>query len=176
MAIGAEARTPADGSPADRAAGDRTAGGRVYPPHLFDATVSLAELLGLPLEQTVEALGAGWERCVVRGNGEDRTWFAAGEPVQVLVGVDAEQVLVACPVEQPDGGPGGRPGTFAVHVLDSRPWWDADLATWLRRTVVDAQRRRRRSFRYCRYCRLLVPPEGRHSQDVCRRCAARYLG
>lgn len=148
---------------------------QAFPPHLFDATIDLADLLGLSLGQTVEALGSGWEPCLPAQASEGSAWFAAGDPVQVMVGVDAEQVLVACPAE-PTGASTSHPtGQLTLEVLGRRPWWDPGLVAWLCRTVAEAQRRRRRSFRYCRYCRMLTPPEQRHSQYVCQGCAARYL-
>lgn len=149
----------------------------VVPPHFFDATPELAAALRLDLAETVRALGAGWDAVATdapSAAGGEVAWFVAGEPAQVMVGVGREYVRVACPREAVGRRPWVVTGPPRPETLvGMRPWWDPWLVGWLSRTVDEAQRRRRRSFGYCRYCRKLTTPEAMRG-EACTACALRY--
>lgn len=46
----------------------------------------------------------------------------------------------------------------------------------LENLLKEALKERRSEFKICRYCKEPVPPEHRHSEDVCHGCAERHLG
>jgi hypothetical protein len=49
---------------------------------------------------------------------------------------------------------------------------DEELSGWVSRALAA----RAREFRECRFCKAKVPPEHRHSKNVCHGCAERHLG
>lgn len=117
--------------------------------------------------------GRGWQPVDLAEDADDegveRRWYVAGEPPQVLLGVDraGEPLLVARPrVTWESWRPLLRPD--APHRLD----WLGDVAGVLRSVSLA----RRRTFRWCRYCRTLAAPEHRHEPDICSSCAEVVLG
>ena len=149
--------------------------GVVVPPHLFDGTPDLARALRLDLAEAVRTLGAGWQALGTQEQDDDEVaWFVAGEPAQVMVGVGREYVRVSCPREAVGRRPWVRTGPPEPDALvGMRTWWDHRLVGWLVGAVAEAQRRRRRSFVYCHYCRKLTAPEASRG-IACSACAARY--
>ena len=88
-----------------------------------------------------------------------------------MLGLRGGEVLVARPVGEWLHGSHGLthlPGVVAVV--------DAQHLTALGEQVSTVVASRRRSFRMCRYCRDLVPPEHRFAHDVCHGCATRWSG
>ena len=147
---------------------------------LFDeptATEHLAEATGLSLHDFREVFGDGWFLLEEQGTDYDGDptgsgwvfgpWYAAGSPVQLMLR-PLEQGRVELGVPSPRGR--GAMVFWAVSdrvelaggpsLLESAPG-----------VVTDLLRRRRSTFRYCRYCRSLTPPEGRVAADVCAACA-----
>jgi len=133
----------------------------------------LADDLSMSLEHLYEVAGLGWQLLgdgqVLDESFQQRRWYVAGEPAQVMLGVlgDKEPLLVGRPqvkweshraVLQPQ----------APEVVNS---FD-DLAVVLRRVCLA----RHRTFRWCRYCRTLVAPEERTEPDVCMGCATTVQG
>lgn len=86
----------------------------------------LAWVLGVDVASLAEAIGHAWQR-VCMDNADDPApapmeWFVAGEPAQVLMGVDRDKVLVAgtgClvgrPVDTSDGPRAWRRGVAAAR-------------------------------------------------------------
>ncbi|MDP9183892.1 MAG: hypothetical protein M3P04_14095 [Actinomycetota bacterium] len=96
---------------------------------------------------------------------EDQRWFGSGEPVQVLIGVLAEWVLVASPSITREGDNFYRTATVVRTIRLGQSATLHSLAATIRRT----QRRRQRSLRYCQCCRRIEEPEN-FEGDWCRGC------
>jgi len=66
-----------------------------------------------------------------------------------------------------------------IPAPSSRLWRRVDLDDFdsvdLSSLLKSARAARRRQFHVCRYCGRKVPPEHRHSQDVCHGCAEQHL-
>ncbi len=146
-------------------------------------TEHLAEALGLPLDDFVEAFGAGWQLLPDQGHDFDSDpsgkgnilgdWYVAGEPFQVTLRPQFESVEVGTPV-------GRWSATFGVswESQDRRTIYGTgfqllDVAPLV---IAEMLKRRRAKFRYCRYCRRLTPPEERLSVDVCYGCGTAWQG
>jgi hypothetical protein len=148
-----------------------------------DATEQLAARLGLEVMAFVDVFGAEWRLEQAEpwhdydadpsgGLGFPATpWHVAGTPPQVMARVFDHGVFVARPHGVWEGGAHtlvyrpDRQGYAAVH--------DLDAARDLVRAAVTS---RRRSFTYCRYCRVSTPPELRLGPDTCMGCASRWEG
>ena len=145
-----------------------------YGEECHDASERLAAALGLDTGSFVEVLGSGWH-ALPQADGEqdqDAAWWAAGEPIQLLLhhGRQQEAVRVAVPN-----------GVWRGHRLVYVPGRTEnvslrDAPDEIRSTVGQLLKARRSSFRYCRFCRSLTPPEYRHEPDVCMGCSERWLG
>jgi hypothetical protein len=147
-------------------------------------TERLAHAVGLSLTEFVETFGASWTVAEESGTDFDADpsgsgnlfgrWYLTGEPVQLMLCPSGSEVELAVPVGRGGGG-GWR-----------RVWQPAAQRTWLPAgqqllwtapaVVADFLRRRRSSFRYCRYCRVLTPPEDRLESDVCYGCGGAWRG
>ena len=129
----------------------------------------LAELLGVAYPDLVRALGSSWRReTMVAADGP--RWFVSGEPAQVAIGVEDSLFVLARPLT--DWGEARR----EVYPEDGGRFSRDDLL-WLPEVVSEAAEsiatRRRRSFRWCRTCRRVHPPERfLGGAGLCHPCAA----
>jgi hypothetical protein len=147
-------------------------------------TERLAHEVGLPLTEFVEIFGGSWRVAEEGGTDFDADpsgsgnlfgpWYLTGEPVQLMLRPSGREVELAVPVGRGGGGVWGRVWLPAAQ----RTWLPAgeQLLRTARAVVADFLRRRRSSFRYCRYCRVLTPPEDRLESDVCYGCGGRWRG
>ena len=137
----------------------------------------LANDLGWPLQRLCEVVGTGWEPVAPADNDgyvdlDQPQWYVAGEPAQVMLGVSREpagQVLVARPS-----------GVWRSWMLTYEPQlptsiYLGDVAA-LQSRLAEVATSRRRSFRWCRYCRTPAAPEHRTEVDVCSGCATDVQG
>ena len=118
----------------------------------------------------VASLGVGWRTAVT---GDPRgEWFVSGDPAQLAVGVEATFLTLAEPrcVQGSD--------RFVSLAEEGQRLFSQDDLLVLPDLVAEAAEgiaaRRRRSFRWCRTCRQVQPPEwifGR--RGVCGDCADR---
>ncbi len=128
---------------------------------------ALADLLGVRYADVVRALGTGWRR---EGAADDLVqWFVSGKPAQVAVGVEGPWFVLARPLTRW----GER---TELQPADRREFSRNDLL-WLPEVVAETAEaiaaRRRRSFRWCRYCRQVHAPEWfLGATGVCRQCAS----
>lgn len=144
-----------DGLPSGERRIDREAG-----------TVALAYSLRLPADRLVDALGGRWRP--VDSAADERWWLAGDPPLLMLVHrPDEPTVLLAVP--WCESGPVGR-----YVPADPVP---VPLEGALREAAAVANgivRRRRQSFRFCRYCRRPTAPEHLHDEHSCAACARRW--
>ncbi|MBW9208630.1 hypothetical protein KV100_03110 [Mumia sp. zg.B21] len=146
-----------------------------------DATAVLARELKLPRDEFIELFGNEWaeheatfQDCddAPSGDLENRfdPWYVAGKPIQLMLRVNGDLIDLAVP----------RPRWFG-HRLEVMPerretirrrGWDPELVADV---VKNLLRRRRSSFRYCRYCFGLTPPEHLFKRDTCMGCASDVL-
>ena len=148
------------------------------------ATRALAKQIGLPVEEFVDVFGAGWQPLPnaeidfdADPFGEGHIfgpWYIAGDPFQLMLRVRPE--IEAVELARPKGSWAGhrlvwRPDTDSELVPLTGPW--QETAGQVVKTLL---RRRRTSFRYCRYCRELTPPEHRLDADLCQGCATIWHG
>jgi hypothetical protein len=69
-------------------------------------------------------------------------------------------------------GPSGLTLASALGVGDDVVLRPDEVAHAVEQAVL----RRRRSFRWCRTCRRVTPPEHMHDSSECQGCAERYRG
>ncbi|QVT81448.1 hypothetical protein ENKNEFLB_03858 [Nocardioides aquaticus] len=155
-----------------------------------DALDELAARLGWETRDLADVIGAGWRRSEATPDHDfdldpsggldpddllplDVTpWHVAGDPAQLMARVFAHGVFLASPEGVWAGGTHGlehRPGPpvyVPAHEL-------SDRGPEVVRGIVAG---RRRSFRWCRYCRSPQAPETRWEPDVCHGCASSWLG
>lgn len=128
----------------------------------------LATDLGWDLTALYERAGRGWSRLTSDDTGlplSDRNWYVAGEPPQVMLGVakGPEPVVVA--------RPRGVWTSWRLALEPEQPHRPAHVPEELSGLLAEVATSRRRSFRWCRYCRSLAAPEHRTEPDVCSGCA-----
>lgn len=128
----------------------------------------LAELLGVGYLDVVRGLGTGWRQEDPFGATDGVRWFVSGEPAQVAVGVHGPTFVLARPLTRWDEG------GLDLQPADRREFSRDDLLHFpeLVAEAADAiASRRRRSFRWCRCCRRVRPPEWFvGASRVCERC------
>ena len=143
-----------------------------------DALAELADELGVDQRTVLRALGAGWRRAEVRGlewpydRWAGATWFASGQPRQVLLGVDHAALVVARPLMRWDPAP-------VLGWTDAREFARDDVVFQpglLADAVDETVRASRRRLRWCRTCRTVNAPEQMHDREECSACAAAYRG
>ncbi len=153
----------------------------LFPPDRTHAQ-QLAESLALPVEVFVSVFGADWWPAPDAGHDFDADpsgsglwfgpWFASGEPMQLMMRPHDDHVELAAP--------GARFVGSEMVVLEPtdhrRVERDGHLLARADLVVKELLRKRRATFRYCRYCRALTAPEGRAESDVCYTCAMTWLG
>ena len=142
--------------------GDPTADGR-----------ELAGLLAVEYSDVVRALGTGWRREAPADEREHVQWFVSGEPAQIAVGVHGPRFVLARPLTR-----WAEP--VELQPADRREFGREDLL-FCPDVVAEAAEaiaaRRRRSFRWCRTCRRVQPPEWFvGAASACRQCASAFLG
>lgn len=127
---------------------------------------SLADRLGLDPDRAMDRLG---RFTPLELDDLGCSWWQSGSPIQVLVGVDRSGgVCVAMPTTTGSGPTPVLSATDVCEVAVDDSDWVAELADVVERYA----RRRRASFRYCRICRTITPPENRSAfRDVCDGCA-----
>lgn len=136
--------------------------------------LELTELLDVGYADLVRALGAGWRRESGAGTQDGVAWFVSGQPAQVAIGVQGPWFVLARPLTSWGEH---RPGPL----MGEEPRFTRDDVLHLPGVVSDAAEtiaaRRRRSFRWCRTCRLVSAPESFvGSAGTCRRCAEFAVG
>ncbi|WP_435771420.1 hypothetical protein [Nocardioides sp. SYSU DS0651] len=150
---------------------------------MIDESEHLADVLGISTAEFVELFGAMWRRSPTEpwhdydsdpSGGEDcltTPWHIAGDPVQLMLRVFHHGVFIGLPTAVRRG----------VHELDyharEQQYLRVDELEQLAPAVVKrVLTARRRSFRYCRYCREATAPEHRFSDDTCQGCASTWHG
>lgn len=142
--------------------------------HADSVEHELAGQLGVDVGSFVEIFGAGWSALPAdldTGGLDESRWFVAGAPAQLMLSVGDDIVRLARPRGRWEGVAGLRLEPHDERTLP-RFLGDPDEA---RRQVKDLLQRRRASFRYCRYCLELTPPEYWHS-GACMSCASQWQG
>lgn len=142
----------------------------------YATEMHLATSMGLSLDLFVDIFGTSWSvrsSDVVNLDADPSgvglifgPWFESGDPVQLLLRPRDFGVELAVPLGRWNGGHPQlpRPDSQRSLLLDE---WDDDVA---RATVRDLLTMRRRTFRYCRYCKSLLAPEDGQA-DACWGCA-----
>ena len=141
----------------------------------------LADQLHLDVLSFVETFGAGWTEAPVMhdfdadpaGGWESPfgPWHVAGRPAQLMLRASRETIELAVP--RGEWRELGRVTLVPSHLISlTRPLDPAACEA----VVKDLLRRRRSSLFFCRYCRVLTPPEYRQSAGVCMGCASDWLG
>ena len=149
-----------------------------------DRTADLAAVLGVSPTTFARVFGAGWR--VAPGppphdfdsdpsgglEAQATPWHLGGAPAQLMVRVFGHGVFLA----MPDGSFAGGTHDLRYWPLDQRYIAREEIETAETETAVrDLLRRRRASFRYCRYCRRPTPPE-LLTGDSCMGCAFAWDG
>ena len=126
-------------------------------------TCELAAALSISEGDLFESAGL---LSVVEVHQPEGVWWGSGEPLQVLVGLTNGGAVSAA---EPRFEWAGH--QLLLRALDLQPVGARDE---LERQLDDIAKRRRRTFRYCRKCRRMTPPEHRNTgADLCDSCAAR---
>jgi len=140
---------------------------------------AFAAALDVDPATVLRALGGGWQRCGVDSGSwpvdgwAHATWFATGDPLQVLAGVDFRSLVLARPVIR------WRGGVCVITAAEVREFAREDVVfqpELLADVVEELARRSRRRFRWCRTCRAPSAPEHMLDRDECMGCGARYRG
>jgi len=140
-----------------------------------DGDVELSRSLGCSLAILYEAAGRGWSALPEPQADADmrlteRSWYVCGEPIQAMIGVTGpdEPIFVARPQ--------GVWRSWMLSIEPDGPHEVAETVTDLPVLLAQVAASRRRSFRWCRYCRNLTPSEHRTERDVCSDCATVVQG
>lgn len=141
------------------------------------AEAYLAQRLGMQLDEFVELFGAGWReaepfRHQLLSGDDWGEWYVAADPPQIMLALTADdRVRLARP-----RGVWQGVAELSLQPVDERTVPRGLEATdEVRSIVADLLRRRRSTFRYCRYCRDLTPPEY-WEEGACMSCSERWLG
>lgn len=130
----------------------------------------LADLLAVRYADVVRALGTGWRQEDPFEETRGVRWFVSGEPAQVAVGVRGPTFVLARPLTRWDEG------GLDLQPADRREFSRGDLLHFADLVAQEADAiasRRRRSFRWCRCCRRVRPPEWFvGAVRVCGQCEA----
>jgi hypothetical protein len=133
---------------------------------------AMADLLGVRYVDVVRAMGTGWRRESAACEGDGIEWFVSGEPAQVAVGVAGPWFVLARPLTR------WGEGRLELQPADRQPFGRDDLLHFPEMVAAAADEiasRRRRSFRWCRNCRRVHPPEWFiGTERVCQDCEAAF--
>jgi hypothetical protein len=131
---------------------------------------ALADLLGVPHADVVRAMGSGWRR--ENAADDEMQWFVSGEPAQVAVGVAGPWFVLARPLTR------WGEDRLELQPADRQHFGRDDLLHFPEVVAAAADEiasRRRRSFRWCRSCRRVHPPEWFvGTERVCQDCEAAF--
>lgn len=149
-----------------------------------DHTAELAGVLGLPASTFARTFGAQWHAAPGPTphdfdsdpsgglEAEVTPWFLGGSPPQLMARVFDHGIFLATP----EGSWAGGTHTLVYRPAEQRYLAADELDTpTVEQLVRDLLRRRRSTFRYCRYCRRPTPPELR-VEDCCIECAGVWEG
>lgn len=130
-----------------------------------DDTHELAFLLDTPAEEFLTKLGWQWQRHrqPVRMEYDDRRWYLAGSPLQVVIGVSYDDVLVAVPEIVWTPGP-------SLGIAEELARLPHAVSPELIAAVERAQATRRATFLYCSRCRNIKAPENVERGNICHAC------
>jgi hypothetical protein len=151
-------------------------------PRVPSSTRVLAEKLALPLREFVTTFGAGWQMLPSHGIDFDADptgsgdifgpWYVAGNPYQLALRPHDNGVEVGLPLAE-----WSAPGSLRWQVHDRQHVAGGpDYAAAAGTAIAAMLAKRRRAFRYCRYCRNSTPPEGLLNPDTCYGCGTDWLG
>lgn len=143
-----------------------------------DASEILAARLGIDATDFVETFGAGWTPVVTTAAGglgasddDGSDWYAAGNPTQLMLDLGSNGPRTARP-----RGTWQGPGALVLIPVDVQPIGDLmDARPELARVLAAHLRKRRATFRYCRLCYQVTPPEYLEG-DACMSCQERWRG
>ena len=144
----------------------------------------LATAFSLDVREFVELFGAGWRESSEPPHGHDadpaggmpslfRPWYMAGNPPQIMLRPHDQAFDLAVPDGRWTQGTHGlayEPGSTRTVSFSE---WDRSQTVAM---IAGLLKKRRSTFRYCRYCRNLTPPELRTERDVCMGCAGVWQG
>lgn len=141
-----------------------------------DVTDVLADFFDTMLQEFVMHVGGGWQvqdpDHLIGLNEAEYRWFGSGRPLQVLLGIGTDEVVVAEPVET---GPGlAGPARLERQHAESVHLRKRDTLRRLSEAVRDTEALLRAQLSFCAGCRAVLH-RGRPA-DFCRDCHARYLG
>ena len=139
-----------------------------------------AQHLGVTFEEFIEVFGLGWQEVAVPPHflldpmdfdglvdDDHGTWHITGEPPQLMMRVAGRGIEVAVP-----RGEWRSPNALVLVPVNIAALADTCVLDASTPHVLNELLRKRRStFRYCRYCRSLTPPEMREARNVCYPCA-----
>ncbi|WP_369140947.1 hypothetical protein [Modestobacter versicolor] len=139
----------------------------------------IAEALDVSEDDVLRALGGGWRPVELAADTPGRRrpligWFVSGEPMQVLLRVAGSTFTVSRLDLRWDG-----PGTTSIHPTHEREFAREDVEfqpSLVAETVEDLAVRSRRTFRWCRTCRIVKRLEHMAARLECMACAADYRG
>jgi hypothetical protein len=131
---------------------------------------ALADLLGVRYADVFRALGTGWRREGIAEDGVE--WFVSGQPAQVAIGVAGPWFVLARPLTR------WGESRLDLQPADQQQFGREDLLHFPELVAAAADEiasRRRRSFRWCRSCRRVSPPEWFvGTERVCQDCEAAF--
>lgn len=134
----------------------------------------LAAAAGMDVAAFVELFGAGWSSVDDDVNPRVRSlgWSLSGTPPQLMLALSERGIHLASPASGTDGT-----GAFFYEPADERVFpYDAVADPQEIESVIDTiVQSRCESFAYCRYCRILTPPEFMEAADVCLECSEQWL-
>lgn len=143
--------------------------------------VILTQVTGLDQRAFIDLFGAAWSRVGHEPDGYRYDTDLLSAPVQLFVFGDPTQLAAKVTPIFPDvqltiGLPevcwDGHTPTMSIidEVEISLPIDQEEV----RHIVTRLLRKRRRTFRYCRYCGTVTPPE--HGGATCHGCRSQWLG
>lgn len=128
----------------------------------------LALLLQAPTRDLVDAIGGRWIRSRhYRVEDTTRIWFLSGEPMQVIIGVGPDDLVVGTPTLR-------WAITPSLVMEEQTARLPRELSPAVAEAATRAQEIRRAQFTYCRTCRSFTAPENGGSN--CHGCMQQVGG
>lgn len=141
-----------------------------------DVTDLLADFFGTSLQEFVMHVGGGWQvqdpDHLLGLNETEYRWFGSGRPLQVLLGIGTDEIVVAEPVEF--GAGMAEPARVERQHAEGVQLRKRDTLRRLSEKVRDTETLLRAQLTFCAGCRSVLS-RGR-AADFCRDCHARYFG